>query len=99
MSIQGRSRFIGTQRHTFATNLIEEYQAFYGDRGLRTNVRFLDTQNGPGILDVKDIRNLVIYDYKSGYPNYTIQRFLNAIQMIIYQQSSPNISITIFHFR
>lgn len=63
-------RFAGTEKHSYATKLLERYQKIFGDRGLDTNVYFNNNRVlGPGnrgFLDVLDNTNGIIYDFKFG---------------------------------
>lgn len=59
----------GTKKHTHASELIKRYQSIYKDRGMEVNVRMVDKNNRLHIMDVVDVKNKMIYDWKFGYPN------------------------------
>ena len=65
-AIPGIGHVAGTKKHTYAENLIERYQKIYGDRGLKTNEYFNNGPGNRGFLDVHDIQNKIIYDFKFG---------------------------------
>lgn len=99
MNIPGADRFIGSIRHRYAQNLINEYQGAYGNRGLNTNQYFRnDVTGAKGYLDILDTRNKVIYDYKWGYPNKSLDWFHNSSQMMKYQNQYQDHSIVIIRF-
>jgi RHS repeat-associated protein len=62
----------GTAKHEYASALIDRYQSIYGNRGLETksyfnnNAIFGTASGNRGFLDVKDVTNFVIYDFKFG---------------------------------
>jgi len=65
-AIPGVGPVVGTKKHTYAEKLIERYQRRYGDRGLRTNEYFNNGTGNRGFLDVHDVQNNIIYDFKFG---------------------------------
>ncbi len=69
-NIRSTARGTGTAKHSHASELLRRYQRRYGDRGLRVNDYFNNnTLLGPGnrgFLDVRDIKNNKIYDWKFG---------------------------------
>lgn len=73
-SFEGTARVQGTLRHSYADRLLTRYQRLYGDRGLNTEIRYLDgvpNQGGLGSirLDVVEgdlLNPSAIFDYKFG---------------------------------
>jgi RHS repeat-associated core domain len=98
-AVEGNNAVAGTAKHKYATELLDRYQKINGDRGLEFKVHFgLKTDIGNnGILDVLDIKNKVIYDFKFGYPNMTETKFLLTPQMLKYQSNYPDHLIKIIH--
>lgn len=68
--IQGKGPVAGTYKHIVAENYINAFQKLYGDRGLATNVHFdredLYGKGYKGWLDVLDMKNKQVYDFKFG---------------------------------
>jgi RHS repeat-associated protein len=75
LNIGGTGRFAGFSKHTYATRFIELYQARYGQRGLKVNEYFKDVGYGKGFLDVRDMTNGIIYDFKFGDPFMSNRQF------------------------
>lgn len=73
-AVGGTGRFAGTAKHTYATTLLERYQGIYGNRGLQVN-EFFKGEYGRGFLDVRDVTNGVIYDFKFGNPVMKASQF------------------------
>ena len=66
-AVGGKGPVAGIKKHQYANKLIEKYQSMYGERGLKTNERFKNFETDEiGILDVHDIQNNIIYDFKFG---------------------------------
>jgi hypothetical protein len=63
-------RVAGIHKHTYAKRLLDRYQGRYGNRGLETEVSFLNNARvpygtrGSVRLDVLDSGNGIVYDYK-----------------------------------
>ncbi len=74
-AVGGSGRFAGTAKHTYATKLLERYQKVYGNRGLLLNDYFPDMGFGKGFLDVRDVTNGIIYDFKFGEPVMRTSQF------------------------
>ena len=68
--VGGTGRVPGTQKHSYAKNLIDRYQSVYGDRGLRTETSWKNHRQvsygtkGSARIDVLDTANNCAYDYK-----------------------------------
>ena len=62
-NIPGKGHAVGSMRHTYATNFLKHYQGIYGDRGL---IMGKASRGRKAILDVIDINNNIIYDWKFG---------------------------------
>lgn len=83
--IGGTGRVAGTQKHKYASDLLNRYQSIVDERYLKTNVTHPD-YGRKYILDIYDPVNRIIYDYKFGYPNMTPQQLNNIPQMRIYRE-------------
>jgi hypothetical protein len=70
-AVGGTGRFAGTDKHNYATKLLDRYQRIYGNRGFEFKVPFNNGPGNRGFLDVLDNINGVIYDWKFGYPGIT----------------------------
>ena len=75
----------GTRGHKYAKDLLDRYQQIFGDRGLKTEMSFIQGKqvpygtNGSTRLDVLDINARIVWDYKFGATPMTkrqIQRIL-----------------------
>ena len=88
-TIGGVGHVAGTKKHTNAESLIDRYKKMYGDRGLKTNERFDNNAVGRGFLDVHDVNNNVIYDFKFGNAH------MSSKQRNKYQTAFPNDQIKI----
>jgi RHS repeat-associated protein len=73
-AVGGTGRFAGTAKHTYATTLLERYQSMYGSTGLEVN-KYFNGRFGQGFLDVHDVANGVIYDFKFGQPFMKASQF------------------------
>ena len=73
-AVGGTGRFAGTAKHTYATTLLERYQGIYGSRRLEVN-KYFNGRFGKGFLDVHDVTNGVIYDFKFGRPFMKASQF------------------------
>jgi hypothetical protein len=73
-AIGGTGRFAGTTKHTYATTLLKRYQDIYGNRGLVVN-KYFNGKFGRGFLDVHDVTNGIIYDFKFGQPFMKASQF------------------------
>ncbi len=62
-NIPGKGHAVGSMRHTYAINFLKHYQGIYGDRGL---IMGKASRGRKAILDVIDINNNMIYDWKFG---------------------------------
>lgn len=86
----GNPALDGIFKHQYATKLLNKYQGMYGNRGLETNVYFNNKDLGlRGFLDVKDIGNKIIYDFKFGNP------VMSTAQAVKYSLAHPNYIINI----
>ena len=65
-AIRGYGPVVGTKKHEYASKLIERYQKINGDKGLNVKEYFDNGVGNRGFLDVHDVQNNVIYDFKFG---------------------------------
>lgn len=87
-SIGGTGRFSGTKKHKYAERFLDKYQKRYGERMIKSDEYFYKQQI-KGRLDVRDVKNKMIYDFKFGYPNKSPEQFYYTPQMIKYRQAWP----------
>lgn len=77
---------LGTKQHRYASNLLERYQTRYGDRGLMSEVSFLNgdkvVYGTPGSIriDVLDITSDTAFDFKFGASGLSPTRVANIRQ-------------------
>ena len=68
--IGGIGGVAGTEKHQYASKLLNRFQSIYGNRGLETGVYFNNNlrlgSGNRGFLDVLDNANGIIYDFKFG---------------------------------
>ncbi|MFD8079149.1 RHS repeat-associated core domain-containing protein [Streptomyces sp. NPDC059718] len=68
--VGGSGAVAGTRKHSYAENLLNRYQGVFGNRGLETEVSFLNGVRVPHgtagsvRVDVLDAANGTVYDYK-----------------------------------
>lgn len=84
-NVGGTGRFTGTEKHEYATDLLEKYQNINGDQKLDFKVSKFDINGKKRILDVLDNKNGKIYDWKFGYPNKTPEILNLTPQMKTYR--------------
>ncbi len=91
----------GTLKHSYADKLLSRYQRRYGDRGLSTEVPYLNGQagrTGRGSIRLDVVEGpldnpTAIYDYKFGSATLTIQRIQQIRQVGQFGSSVPIIGI------
>ncbi len=96
--LSGTAREIGTAKHVYAKDLLNRYQQMFGDRGLSTEVRYVNQAlwepgrgmptRGSVILDVVegDLRNPVaVYDYKFGAAGLSPERVVQIRRVTGFQ--------------
>lgn len=59
MNIPGKGAVPGTFKHSYATNLIKEYQGAYGNRGLTPNYRFFISETRSTTVIAPPLRPLI----------------------------------------
>jgi len=85
-ALGGIGKRAGTAKHAYATELLERYQARFGDRGLRFGV---DIGKRKGFLDVIDHANKIIYDFKFG------KTLMKRAQFLKYAKKFPDYLIQV----
>jgi hypothetical protein len=77
----------GTRGHKYAKDLLDRYQQIFGDRGLKTEISFIQGKQvpygtkGSTRLDVLDVNARIVWDYKFGAKPMSkrqIERILQA---------------------
>jgi hypothetical protein len=92
----------GTLKHGYADRLLTRYQSMYGDRGLSTEVPYLNGQAnvaGKGSIRLDVVEGPLdnpkaIFDYKFGGAKLTPERILQIRQV---GQFGPEVPITAVH--
>jgi hypothetical protein len=82
----------GARKHVYAEKFIKKYQGIYGNRGLGTEIRYeyhMDGKIYRSRLDVLDLFNSKIYDYKFG------NAIMSKAQLIKYIKMHPGYQIII----
>jgi hypothetical protein len=104
-NITGTPRAVGTAKHVYARDLLDRYQQMFGDRGLSTEIRYVNQSvwisgtgtptKGSVVLDVVEgpiASPSAIYDYKFGATGLLPSR-VNQIRTTTGFQSTPLIEI------
>lgn len=94
-SIEGSGRFVGTEKHKVA----ERKGKLYNKINNRNDLVFekVVDRNGYRIKpDVYYSNKRIIYDYKFGYPNKTIDQFMRTKQMQRYKEYADKVIILKF---
>jgi hypothetical protein len=99
--ITGTAQEIGTAKHVYARDLLERYQDIFGQRGLRTEMRYVNQglwragasmpTRGSVVLDVVEgplTAPTLIYDYKFGAAGLSSGR-INEIRGVTGFQNVP----------
>ncbi|MBI3860926.1 MAG: IPT/TIG domain-containing protein [Planctomycetia bacterium] len=96
----GGASNLGPEKHAYAKKLLDRYQRMYGDRGLSTEVRYVNQQlwrpgmstNHSVILDVVEgnlVKPKAVYDYKFGKKGLTDPRIAEIRRVCGFDEDIP----------
>ena len=82
-----KSQTTVTKKHKYVKELVERYQDLVENRDLKFSLQYRENGKIVYVLDVKDLKNDIIYDFKFGYSNMTVEQLNQTQQMIDYKEA------------